>query len=303
MGASKSGVPKPAAGRCTASEAALSAFLPLLFYGAAAEAVWMLLEAVWRTSGIQALTGEAGAALISDKILPQLASGTAAAIISLWYWPKLRNEKMEQAGAGWPAGRQNAGKWRSSFWRLPASGACYCIGMSGLICLAGTALGQAGISEAALAETAAGGAEAAVSGTAAAAAGVLTFLCTGLVIPFAEEILFRGLMYRRLRKRFGIRACALLTAFIFGIYHGNVPQGLYAGMMGLFLALLAERFQTVTATASVHIAANLTALTLDAVSAGMWTESYRLAVWGLAIGGLAAWAFLLRGLFGETNAL
>ena len=115
--------------------------------------------------------------------------------------------------------------------------------------------------------------------------------------------MFRGLMYKRLRRRFGVWACALTTAAVFGIYHGNVQQGIYAGLMGLFLAFLTEHFHTVTAAASVHIAANLTALTLDAAAFGTWMESGRLSAWGLTLTALAAWAYLICRLYAETKAL
>ena len=159
------------------------------------------------------------------------------------------------------------------------------------------------ISESALAQTAVSAAEPAVSRAGGAAAAALTFLCTGFLIPFAEEVLFRGLMYKRLRRRFGVWACALTTAAVFGIYHGNVQQGIYAGLMGLFLAFLTEHFHTVTAAASVHIAANLTALTLDAAAFGTWMESGRLSAWGLTLTALAAWAYLICRLYAETKAL
>lgn len=302
-GAERRQTEKPDAGSHKTAEIVLSAFLPLLFYGLAAETALIVLEAVWRMSGIWASAGEAGAAVFLTEVLPQAASGMGAAVIIFWYWPRPGNTRMEQEGGGRFGGPQSKGKWVRAAWKLPAAGVCYCIGMSGLICLAAAALVPAEISESALAQTAVSAAEPAVSRAGGAAAAALTFLCTGFLIPFAEEVLFRGLMYKRLRRRFGVWACALTTAAVFGIYHGNVQQGIYAGLMGLFLAFLTERFHTVTAAASVHIAANLTALTLDAAAFGTWMESGRLSAWGLTLTALAAWAYLICRLYAETKAL
>ena len=62
-----------------------------------------------------------------------------------------------------------------------------------------------------------------------------------LIAPLTEEVLFRGLiqgMFRSYGKRFGI----LTSAFLFGMYHGNLVQTPYAFAVGLVLGYVAEEY-------------------------------------------------------------
>ena len=62
-----------------------------------------------------------------------------------------------------------------------------------------------------------------------------------LVIPLAEELLYRGVVERRLSLLCGSAPAIVLSAVIFGVMHWNVVQFLYAGILGLLLAWLLER--------------------------------------------------------------
>ena len=81
-----------------------------------------------------------------------------------------------------------------------------------------------------------------------------------LLVPIAEELLFRGLVYQRLRRMFGTGAGIFLSALLFGIVHANWVQFLYAGALGILLAYLAERTGCLLAAMLGHIGANLVAV-------------------------------------------
>lgn len=98
----------------------------------------------------------------------------------------------------------------------------------------------------------------------------LQILYTGLLIPIIEELLFRGLAFRILRKWIPFVWAMLVTAFLFGIYHGNLVQFIYATLCGLFLAYLCEKFQTVIAPISAHITMNITACTMTELQWFSW---------------------------------
>lgn len=87
--------------------------------------------------------------------------------------------------------------------------------------------------------------------------GVLLGLCTCLLVPLAEELVFRGMGYLHLRKYMGLLPVTLLTAAAFGIFHGNIPQTLYGFCMGLLLAHTAEHYKNLTAVLFFHWSANL----------------------------------------------
>lgn len=87
---------------------------------------------------------------------------------------------------------------------------------------------------------------------------------TGLLVPLAEELVFRGLGYQRLRRETDAWTSAVFTSVLFGLYHGNLLQGIYAGIMGLFLAFVCEHYKSLTASWLFHAAANITAIIMTA---------------------------------------
>ena len=91
---------------------------------------------------------------------------------------------------------------------------------------------------------------------------LIQILGAGLVIPAAEEMIFRGLMFAPLRDRMAFWPAALISAALFGLYHGNLLQGVYAFLLGLVMAWLYERFQTLAAPWVFHAAANVTSIVI-----------------------------------------
>ncbi|WP_312441826.1 CPBP family intramembrane glutamic endopeptidase [Lacrimispora sp.] len=87
-------------------------------------------------------------------------------------------------------------------------------------------------------------------------------LASGFLIPFAEEIIFRGLAFAPLREKFPFWLSAVLSAALFGLYHGNLPQGVYAFFIGLAVAWLYEVSGTLLAPYLFHVSANLLSLSI-----------------------------------------
>lgn len=79
----------------------------------------------------------------------------------------------------------------------------------------------------------------------------------GILAPIMEEILFRGLVYRRLKRYMPKWGAVLLGAGIFAVYHGNMMQILFAFPMALLIIWSYERWGTLTAPILFHMAANL----------------------------------------------
>lgn len=84
-------------------------------------------------------------------------------------------------------------------------------------------------------------------------AGLLIY---GLLMPFTEEVLFRGVMYNRIRMYFPVSAAMVLSGLIFGCYHGNIVQIVYATLMGCAMALLYEYYGLLAAPVLFHCSAN-----------------------------------------------
>lgn len=96
----------------------------------------------------------------------------------------------------------------------------------------------------------------------------VVFLVTVGIVPFFEELVFRGLCYRRIRDYFGFGTAALVSAAAFGMLHGNLGQALFAFGMGLFLAWVYERSNMLAAAVLCHAAANAVNFVLLAIEAG-----------------------------------
>ncbi len=93
----------------------------------------------------------------------------------------------------------------------------------------------------------------------------MEFAAVGLGAAVAEELLMRGLVYGRLREMMSVRAAIFFSALIFGISHGNIVQGLYAFLMGIFLAWLYERFGTLWIAILAHMSANVFSVCLTEI--------------------------------------
>lgn len=88
----------------------------------------------------------------------------------------------------------------------------------------------------------------------------LEFLALCVVIPIVEELLYRGIVYKRAADWLGIRCAVVVSAVIFGLIHMNLVQFLYAALFGLLLAYFVEVTGNLTGAVAAHMAANLTSV-------------------------------------------
>lgn len=88
----------------------------------------------------------------------------------------------------------------------------------------------------------------------------ITFLTSAIMAPILEELLFRGLIYKRLRVMCKPVVAAVISSLIFGITHGNLVQFIYAFMAGLLLAFVYEKYKNLWAPILFHFCANAVSL-------------------------------------------
>ncbi len=72
------------------------------------------------------------------------------------------------------------------------------------------------------------------------------FLYISIGAPIAEEILFRGLVLRQLEP-YGKRFAIILSALLFGVFHGNLIQIPFAFVVGLVLGYVALEYNIIWA--------------------------------------------------------
>ena len=82
-------------------------------------------------------------------------------------------------------------------------------------------------------------------------------LVLGILMPTCEELVYRGLVYKRLRYTSPFWAAALYSSLVFAFTHGNLVQGLYGFIMGMMFCYVYEKYGSVKAPILAHITANI----------------------------------------------
>lgn len=89
---------------------------------------------------------------------------------------------------------------------------------------------------------------------------ILTLIIVG---PIMEELLFRGMIYNRLKEMNESTIAAYLSAIIFGVYHLNLVQGIYTFILGFLLVYVYETYKSLAAPILLHMAANAVAVVMN----------------------------------------
>ena len=100
----------------------------------------------------------------------------------------------------------------------------------------------------------------------------LMILVVGIIGPICEELMFRGIVFHRLKDWVKPRAAIVISALLFGIYHGNVVQFFYATCMGVMLAIIYDKTGTLWISIVAHIAANLWSLFGSSFWSSLWQQ-------------------------------
>lgn len=117
---------------------------------------------------------------------------------------------------------------------------------------------------------------------------VLQVLATCVGAPFAEELLFRGLIHKNLRKVMNMVPAMLISSLLFGIIHGNIIQCIYATLIGIICAFVYEKFKTIWAPIILHATANSFAVITTFITTGSESEGV-----GLGLGGYVLYTVIL----------
>ena len=122
--------------------------------------------------------------------------------------------------------------------------------------------------------------------------------------PIFEELAFRGIIYRGLRKDGSALQAILISALLFGLFHMNLNQMVYATALGILFALLRETTGSVLASMIAHMTVNsegVLSLVLSGMEAEEVEEAEQLLTTDLLSQALAL--MLVIALFGTALAL
>ena len=102
---------------------------------------------------------------------------------------------------------------------------------------------------------------------------IVQIIGLAIIVPVMEEMVYRGLLYRRMREYLPVAVSIIGTAILFGVYHENFVQLIYAAVIGMFLAYLFEKFRSVKASILFHVVANLTSFVCTWTGVFSWIFS------------------------------
>lgn len=98
----------------------------------------------------------------------------------------------------------------------------------------------------------------------------------GILIPIAEEILYRGVVYGRLTDLIGIRRAMIVSAILFGGFHFNLVQFIYAFILGIMLAWFFEKSKHLYGAILGHMGANLLSILRVETNLFQWIENSKI---------------------------
>ena len=93
----------------------------------------------------------------------------------------------------------------------------------------------------------------------------LEILALCILAPLVEELVYRGMVYSRFRKKGGRLLSITGSALVFGLLHFNLVQCIYAAAAGLLLAYIVEQTGSIATAAAAHGTMNLVSV--------IWTET------------------------------
>ena len=100
----------------------------------------------------------------------------------------------------------------------------------------------------------------------------LNVISTAMLPALIEEMIFRGYLMGTLRP-YGDGAALVLSAFIFGLFHGNVLQFPFAFLLGLVLGWLLIQTGSIWPAVALHFGNNLMSVLLSYFAKGYSEET------------------------------
>lgn len=101
--------------------------------------------------------------------------------------------------------------------------------------------------------------------------------------PIGEELLFRGIVQQYLSRAMNIYIAIILQGLLFGLYHGNVIQGIYAFLLGTVLGLIAHKAQSILYGIILHMVINISILFVPDILLNSTIGSILSSIIGLCI--------------------
>ena len=87
---------------------------------------------------------------------------------------------------------------------------------------------------------------------------IIQKISSGIIGPILEELVFRGIVYNKLKEFNKPMNAIIITSVIFGIIHTNPLNALYAFGVSFIFIFLYEKYKSIKAPILMHISLNTT---------------------------------------------
>lgn len=88
-------------------------------------------------------------------------------------------------------------------------------------------------------------------------------LAVSISAPLFEEIVFRGIIFNDFKKALPVWLAILVQGLLFGLFHGNWIQGVYATLVGIVLGIVYYKYKSIWAAILLHFSYNTISLLSD----------------------------------------
>lgn len=87
---------------------------------------------------------------------------------------------------------------------------------------------------------------------------IVQVICSGICGPILEELVFRGIVYNKLKEFNKTMTSIILTSVIFALFHIDIINAIYAFGVSFVFIYLYEKYKTLKAPILMHIFLNTT---------------------------------------------
>ena len=109
---------------------------------------------------------------------------------------------------------------------------------------------------------------------------ILNLLVLALLPAICEELIFRGVVLKGLRRNFSDITAVLLSALMFCLMHGNLQQFAYTFLLGVVLGWIATRTGSIFSSMIVHFVNNFIVITMAFIEQmTSWSMSIEFSWW------------------------
>lgn len=85
---------------------------------------------------------------------------------------------------------------------------------------------------------------------------IVVLLLMLVIAPVTEELVFRGVILHKTGREIPFLGANILQALLFGIYHWNIIQGVYAAVIGFLFGVVYRKYRTILAPILLHMIIN-----------------------------------------------